>query len=113
MSEEKNKPGKNDNIPFLIPSGAPTIYATGAFGGYTPHDFRIFLYSEAPHQQDEILPPGKIAVMREIQSELVMSPLAAKELAHWLLEKVKGFEKDFGSIPAPKEESGEKGKNKS
>lgn len=99
--EEQSSKIDQKEIPLVIPSESPKIYASGAFGGYTPHDFRIFLYSETPLQQDQLLPPGKLAVMREVQSEIVLSPLAAKELSEWLTDKVKNFEKDFGQIPGP------------
>lgn len=105
--KDKESKEVEDNLPFLIPSESPTVYATGAFGGFTAHDFRIFLYSESAFQKDEILPPGNINVMREIQAEVVMSPLTAKELAKWLNERVDEFEKKMGSIPAGREIVGE------
>jgi hypothetical protein len=43
--------------------------------------------------------------VREVQSELILSPLTAKELNIWLSEKIKDFEKDFGLIPSPANQS--------
>ncbi len=43
---KKDNPTLKKEPPFMHPSEAPRIYASGVFGGYTPHDFRLFLYSE-------------------------------------------------------------------
>lgn len=99
--KEGNAKTKTKKIPVSIPSDIPKIYATGALGGYSPHDFRILLYCEEPLQQDEIVPPENLEIMREVKAEIILSPLAAKETAQWLMEHVKEFEKEFGTIPGP------------
>lgn len=89
-------------IPVLIPSDSPKIYATGAFGGRSAHDFRIMLYSEEPIQQDELLAPGTLNVMREVKAQIYLPPLAAKQLSEWLNKQLDLFEKEIGPIPEPK-----------
>ena len=103
MKEKKNL--KQRELPVIIPSEHLTIYATGAYGGYSPHDFRVLLYSEEPLQQDEIILTDELQVMREIKAQLVLAPLAAKQTAIWLTKQVEMFEKEFGEIPEPKKET--------
>ena len=84
------------------------IYAIGAIGGHSPYDFRIAFYNDSPKPQKE---GGKnITVMeRKIDMEVILSPLAAKELARWLGEHIKDYEKKFGEIKRPGAVAGEKG----
>jgi hypothetical protein len=96
--EEKVKEDST-SLPYVYPSETQKIYASGAFGGYTPHDFRVILYLEEPLRQDEILQSETLDIIRTVQGELILSPLAAKELTKWLTDKVKNFENDFGKIP--------------
>lgn len=99
--ENKSKEEKENKIPVVIPSDAPRIYATGAFGGYTPQDFRLMFFSEEPLQQDAIISSEKISLKREVQTEIILAPLAAKQLVNWLSGQVNSFEKNFGKIPSP------------
>jgi hypothetical protein len=63
------------------------------------------LYSETPTPVDQLFESKQLNVVREVQSELILSPLAAKELTIWLSEKINDFEKDFGVIPSPSNKS--------
>jgi len=76
------------------------IYAIGAIGGHSPYDFRIAFYNDSPKASIE---EGKsMTVMeRRIDAEIILSPLAAKELAKWLGEHVNDYEKLFGEIKRP------------
>ena len=76
------------------------VYAIGAIGGHSPYDFRIAFYNDSPKA---LMDSGKqITVMeREIKSEIILSPLAAKELATWLDSHIKDYEKLFGEIKKP------------
>lgn len=98
---EKKEPNAKKDLPNIFPSELTKIYASGAFGGYTSHDFRLFFYSEEPFRMDELLPPNILEIAREVQGEVILSPLAAKELVKWLDERVKAFEETFGEIPSP------------
>ncbi len=40
-------------------------------------------------------------IIREVQCEVTMSPLAAKELVIWLQKKIDNFEETFGEIKLP------------
>jgi hypothetical protein len=76
------------------------IYAIGAIGGHSPYDFRIAFYNDSPKA---LMESGKqVTIMeREIKAEVILSPLAAKELATWLDSHIKDYEKLFGEIKKP------------
>jgi len=76
------------------------IYAIGAMGGHSPYDFRIAFYNDSPKAITE---GGKsVTVMeRRIETEIILSPLAAKELADWLGEHIRDYEKLAGDIKRP------------
>ncbi|MDM7939869.1 MAG: DUF3467 domain-containing protein [Methanothrix sp.] len=76
------------------------IYAIGAIGGHSPYDFRIAFYNDSPKA---LVEGGKsVTVMeRTIETELILSPLAAKELYNWLGGHIKDYEKLFGEIKRP------------
>jgi outer membrane lipoprotein-sorting protein len=76
------------------------VYAIGAIGGHSPYDFRIAFYNDSPRT---LIEDGKsMTIMeRKIDTEIILSPLAAKELANWLAEHIKDYEKVFGEIKRP------------
>jgi hypothetical protein len=76
------------------------VYAIGAIGGHSPYDFRIAFYNDSPKA---LMEGGKnVTVMeRKIETEIILSPLAAKELCNWLGEHIKDYEKLFGEIKRP------------
>jgi outer membrane lipoprotein-sorting protein len=76
------------------------VYAIGAIGGHSPYDFRIAFYNDSPNT---VVDDGKnVTVMeRKIDTEIILSPLAAKELANWLVEHINDYEKVFGEIKRP------------
>ncbi len=80
------------------------IYAVGAMGGHSPYDFRISFYNDSLKSGG-----GKqISVMeRDVETEVILSPLAAKELAEWLNNHVKEYENVFGEIKKPGKRSSE------
>lgn len=107
MNEEKLN-SKSVDLPVIIPSEIPRIYATGAFGGISPVDFKIFLFSEEPEQQDEIFDPRGLNIMREVKAQISLSPLAAKQIAIWLTKQVDAYEKQISPINMPVPESDKK-----
>jgi hypothetical protein len=73
------------------------VYAIGAIGGHSPYDFRIAFYNDSPKALLE--GDKQISVMeRKIETEIILSPLAAKELAGWLNTHLNDYEKLFGEI---------------
>lgn len=76
------------------------IYAVGAMGGHSPYDFRIAFYNDSP--KAAVKEGKQLSVMeRKVETELILSPLAAKELADWLNGHIKEYEKQFGEIKRP------------
>ena len=76
------------------------IYAIGAIGGHSPYDFRIAFYNDSPKTIAE--GGNQMTVMeRKIEAEIILSPLAAKELATWLQAHIQDYEKLFGEIKKP------------
>ncbi len=68
------------------------LYATSVFGGFSIYDLRMtFIDLEDGHPVS--------------QAEVIMNPLAAKQLSTWLAKQVSEYEKMFGKIrdkPLPK-----------
>jgi hypothetical protein len=78
------------------------VYAIGAIGGHSPYDFRIAFYNDSPKAIRE--GDKSLTVMeRKIETEIILSPLAAKELASWLNGHLQDYEKMFGEIKKPGE----------
>ena len=76
------------------------IYAVGAMGGHSPYDFRIAFYNDSP--KAAVKEGKQVSVMeRKVETELILSPLAAKELADWLNSHIKEYERQFGEIKKP------------
>jgi hypothetical protein len=88
------------SVEIIRSSDFKQVYAIGAIGGHSPYDFRIAFYNDSPKA---IVEGGKsMTVMeRKIETEMILSPLAAKELASWLGEHIKDYEKLFGEIKRP------------
>lgn len=76
------------------------VYAIGAIGVHSPYDFRIAFYNDSPKSVNE---GGKsVTVMeRKMETEIILSPLAAKELYNWLGEHIKDYERVFGEVKRP------------
>ncbi len=72
----------------------PQVYAVGAIGDWTPYDFRIGFYADIannPDSEDE----KKTYIL---QTQVILSPRATKELSEWLGKKVEEYEKENGII---------------
>ena len=72
------------------------VYAIGATGGHTPYDFRMSFYNDTPKSFGDGQELQEME--RTIETEVILSPTAAKELANWLMSHVNEYEKMFGSI---------------
>lgn len=116
---DENKPQENANRGQPIP-GQPIeivievskeedfkrFYAIGAIGVNNIYDFRVSFYNDDPEigQRD-----GVKKIHRKIGTEVILSPVAAKELSRWLAQNVKDYEDKFGEI---KRQMGPKGDSK-
>ncbi len=82
------------NIPLDLNQEHKQIYATGAFGGFTNYDFRLFFYNEVPKQTGKHI--ETVELVPESKYEIVMSIKTVKELHIWLGEKIKEVEDVLG-----------------
>jgi hypothetical protein len=71
------------------------IYTIGAVGGHSPYDFRIGFYNDDNNVPDE---SNIMSVERKIEAEVILSPVAALELNHWLSQHISEYEAAFGPI---------------
>jgi len=72
------------------------IYATGAIGGFNGYDFRIAFFNDiVNHPEGPSQPP---TVTREIKVEIILSPVALKQLTRWLNQHLTELEKIIGEI---------------
>lgn len=90
---------KGVEIPVKISEDVNQIYITGAFGGFTQYDFRIMLYNDVFQVNDKN--KTEASLVHECKNQLIMSPLAAKELRDWLDRNIKKYEENVGSINVP------------
>jgi len=83
-------------IEFYKPDDFKQLYAIGAVGGHSPYDFRIGFYNDTPKTFGD--KPDSQVIQRRIETEVILSPLAALELARWLTQHVHEYEAMFGPI---------------
>lgn len=100
MTEEKIDPegkvAKKLKIEVVKPENFKQTYAIGALGGHSPYDFRIGFYNDSPKGFEKS--SNSQVIQRSIETEVIMSPLAALELSHWLEQHIRDFEAMFGPI---------------
>lgn len=103
MANQESENEKTVQIPVKISENPEQIYMTGAFGGFTPYDFRIMIYNEVMKQKDHVIEEGTL--VRESKYQLIMSPLTAKELSIWLQKNIEAYEEESGEIKVPKSDT--------
>ncbi len=103
-ASKKNK--KSITIEFVKPENFRQIYAIGAAGGHSPYDFRIGFYNDTPKMFGDASEARVIE--RSVETEVILSPVAALELNRWLTQHINEYESVFGpiarAIPRPKKE---------
>jgi Protein of unknown function (DUF3467) len=84
------------NIQFMKSESFRQIYIIGAVGGHTPYDFRIGFYND----ENKVPEDGstEVNIERRVETEIILSPIAALELNHWLTLQIKEYETKFGPI---------------
>jgi hypothetical protein len=96
----ENADFKNDKkgiiIEFVKAECFKQIYAIGAAGGHSPYDFRIGFYNDTPKMFGDV--PGSRIVERRVETEVILSPVAALELNRWLTQHINEYESVFGPI---------------
>lgn len=76
------------------------VYATGAMGGFNGYDFRVSFFNDNVVTAED--PTATPSAIREMHVEVIMSPLAAKQLRNWLNKNIDDVEKITGEIKETK-----------
>ncbi|WP_292464411.1 DUF3467 domain-containing protein [Methanolobus sp.] len=93
-------------IELFKPDDFKQVYSIGAVGGHSPYDFRIGFYNDTPLPADKA--SEEQVIQRRLETEVILSPLAAMELARWLNQHIQDYEKMFGPIRRPHENMNKK-----
>lgn len=97
---------KNVKFIFRKADDYKLYYSNGAYGGLTPHGDIVcnffFEYPSLPDVETADFVEGKVVpneteskeleIIRELQTGIIITPIEAKNLALWLLQKVKEYE---------------------
>lgn len=106
-SPVSKKGKKGITIEFIKPENFRQIYAIGAAGGHSPYDFRIGFYNDTPKMFGDASEARVIE--RSVETEIILSPVAALELNRWLTQHINEYESVFGpiarAIPRTKKET--------
>jgi hypothetical protein len=106
-SPASKKSKKSIVIEFVKPENFRQIYAIGAAGGHSPYDFRIGFYNDTPKIFGDATESRVIE--RRVETEVILSPVAALELSRWLTQHINEYESVFGpiarAIPRPRKET--------
>jgi hypothetical protein len=108
MSEKSEgiKGKRKVRIELFKPDDFKQVYSIGAVGGHSPYDFRIGFYNDTPLPSDKA--SEEQVIQRKLETEVILSPLAALELARWLNQHIQDYEKMFGPIRRPHENMNKK-----
>ncbi|MGB9927558.1 MAG: DUF3467 domain-containing protein [Methanosarcina sp.] len=105
-SQASKKGKKSITIEFIKPENFRQIYAIGAAGGHSPYDFRIGFYNDTPKIFGDA--SESRVIERRVETEVILSPVAALELNRWLTQHINEYESVFGAIsraiPRPRKE---------
>lgn len=105
LSTKKRLPVKNKYSDDFI-----RIYATGVLGGFSAYDFRFSFFNDSLKQSED--PAASPTAVREIQGEVVMTHLAAKQFRDWLNRKIDDLDKYIAEFKKlSKDEAGESSAN--
>jgi hypothetical protein len=91
MSENNNV-----KLKFMKSENFRQIYVIGAAGGHSPYDFRIGFYNDVNNVPEN--ESNEMNIERRIETEIILSPVAAIELNCWLSQQISEYEATFGSI---------------
>ncbi|MDK2891844.1 DUF3467 domain-containing protein [Methanohalophilus sp.] len=104
VPENAEQPKRKVKIKLNRPDSFKQCYAIGAMGGHSPYDFRICFYNDTPKGVSE---NNEQVIERTLETEIILSPLAAMELSKWLNQHLNEYIAVFGPIkgkPMPKDE---------
>ncbi|HJH29442.1 MAG TPA: DUF3467 domain-containing protein [Methanosarcinaceae archaeon] len=95
-NNEDLRANRNVKIEFYRPEDFKQVYAIGAIGGHSPYDFRIGFYNDSPRAFGD--GGDSHVIERRVETEVILTPLAALELSRWLNQHIQDYENMFGPI---------------
>lgn len=95
-NDDKLRESRKVKIEFYRPDDFKQVYSIGAIGGHSPYDFRIGFYNDSPRAFGE--QPDSRVIERRVETEVILTPLAALELSRWLNQHILDYENMFGPI---------------
>jgi|SRR5215212_5843179 len=83
------------------------IHVAGILGGILPGGIEAVVYSEERRVEHVIetqpVSPNKMSIARKVEVALVIDPMQARSIQHWLGQQIAEYERIFGRIPSPEE----------
>ncbi|MDG6243256.1 MAG: DUF3467 domain-containing protein [Methanolobus sp.] len=98
-NKDEMKKKKSVRVELYKPDDFKQVYSIGAVGGHSPYDFRIGFYNDMPMAVNKS--GGEQVIQRRLETEVILSPLAAVELVRWLNQHIQNYEAAFGPIVRP------------
>ncbi|MGP8319673.1 MAG: DUF3467 domain-containing protein [Methanosarcinaceae archaeon] len=95
-TNEDLRANRKVKIEFYRPDDFKQVYAIGAIGGHSPYDFRIGFYNDSPRAFGDV--DDSHIIERRVETEVILTPLAALELSRWLNQHIQDYENMFGPI---------------
>ena len=93
---DKLRETRKVKIEFYRPDDFKQVYSIGAIGGHSPYDFRIGFYNDSPRAFGDM--SDSHVIERRVETEVILTPLAALELSRWLNQHIADYENMFGPI---------------
>ncbi len=95
-ANDKLRESRKVKIEFYRPDDFKQVYSIGAIGGHSPYDFRIGFYNDSPRAFGDM--SDSHVIERRVETEVILTPLAALELSRWLNQHIQDYENMFGPI---------------
>ena len=95
-NDDKLRESRKVKIEFYRPDDFKQVYSIGAIGGHSPYDFRIGFYNDSPRAFGDM--SDSHVIERRVETEVILTPLAALELSRWLNQHIQDYENMFGPI---------------
>ena len=89
MNQEKKE------LNLLIPEELTQYYITGGAIASSPVDMRLILFTDELEKNNDILDGPKVGMIRTAKTEIIMSPIVAKQLRDLLDKELEKYNDDY------------------
>ncbi|MBR0371395.1 MAG: DUF3467 domain-containing protein [Methanobrevibacter sp.] len=86
MGEEKKE------LNLFIPEDLTEYYITGGAIASSPYDIRLILFKDEIEKNNDILNGPDVGMIRTAKTEIIMSPVVAKQLRDLLDKELQKYE---------------------